>query len=148
MQGTRAGLVSRCISNSIDGTVITLLVLVGYLAVAGFIFIFDPRDFRFPQPHIFLTSGLWAVAAIVYLALGWWINGRTPGKQVVGLRVVATMQTRLGLGASLVRAVTCVIFPAGLVWSAFSVRNASIQDRLVNTAVIYDWEKHLAPRRS
>ncbi len=36
---------------------------------------------------------------------------------------------------------TCVLFPLGLFWSAISRRNASLQDLLVRTSVIYDWHE-------
>jgi uncharacterized RDD family membrane protein YckC len=31
------------------------------------------------------------------------------------------------------------VFPAGLVWSLFSRKNASLQDLLLRTVVVYDW---------
>jgi uncharacterized RDD family membrane protein YckC len=32
-----------------------------------------------------------------------------------------------------------VLFPAGLLWILASRRNASLQDLIVRTAVVYDW---------
>lgn len=145
LQGARAGLVSRLVANGIDAVVVVVLVSVAYLTAAGFAFFIDPQDFKFPKPHLFLTSTLSTSATAVYLAVGWWISGRTPGKQVVGLRVVDVSGTSVGLGRSIARAVACLLFPLGFLWTAFSMRQASVQDLLLNTAVIYDWESHLAP---
>jgi uncharacterized RDD family membrane protein YckC len=148
LQGAHAGLVSRFVANVIDATVVIALVMVAYLTATGLSFLLDPQDFQFPKPHLLLTTGLSTGVAAAYLALGWWISGRTPGKQVVGLRVVDVRGTSIGLGRSIARAVACLFFPLGLFWTAFSLRNASAQDLLLSTAVIYDWEKHLAHRSS
>jgi hypothetical protein len=50
----------------------------------------------------------------------------------------------VGLGRLIARAVPYVLFPLGFLWTAFSVRQASVQDLVLDTAVIYDWESHLA----
>jgi uncharacterized RDD family membrane protein YckC len=44
----------------------------------------------------------------------------------------------------LARAVLYVLFPAGLLWVLASRRNASVQDLVVGTAVVYDWAYHPA----
>jgi uncharacterized RDD family membrane protein YckC len=144
LQGARAGLVSRLVANAIDAIVVVVLVSVVYLSAAGLSFFFDPQDFDFPKPHLLLTTSLSTGVTAVYLALGWWISGRTPGKQVVGLRVVDAGGRSVGLGRSIARAVACVLFPLGFLWTAFSMRQASVQDLVLDTAVIYDWESHLA----
>jgi uncharacterized RDD family membrane protein YckC len=66
------------------------------------------------------------------------------GKQLAGLRVVDGGGRRLSLWRSLTRAVLYVLFPAGLLWVLASRRNASLQDLIVRTAVIYDWAYHPA----
>lgn len=148
LQGARAGFVSRLVANGIDAIVVILVISIAYLAAAGATFFFDPQAFKFPKPHLLLTTGLSTGVTAVYLGLGWWISGRTPGKQVVGLRVVDVGGTSVGLGRSIARAVTCVLFPLGFLWTAISRRQASLQDLVLNTAVIYDWESHLAHRPS
>ena len=51
---------------------------------------------------------------------------------------------RLSLPRSLARAVLYVLFPAGLLWLLASRRNASLQDLVLATAVVYDWAYHPA----
>jgi hypothetical protein len=41
---------------------------------------------------------------------------------------------------ALVRAAFCVIFPIGLLWVLFSGQNRSLQDLVLRTSVIYDWD--------
>jgi uncharacterized RDD family membrane protein YckC len=55
------------------------------------------------------------------------------------LRVLDRSGRRLRVPRALLRAVLYVVFPAGLLWVLVSRRNASVQDLLVGTAVVYDW---------
>jgi uncharacterized RDD family membrane protein YckC len=64
------------------------------------------------------------------------------GKQIAGLRVVDRAGRRLSLWRSFCRALLYVLFPAGLLWVLASRRNASVQDLVVRTAVVYDWAYH------
>jgi uncharacterized RDD family membrane protein YckC len=141
-QGSSAGLFTRGLAGAVDAAVVLILLVVGYLALSAVLFMFRPRTFSFPEPGRYWSMSLGVVAAMVYLAFGWYISGRTPGKQLAGLRVVASSGDSLSLLVALARAVLCVLFPIGLLWSAFSAKNASVQDLLLRTSVIYDWRKH------
>ena len=66
------------------------------------------------------------------------------GKQVAGLRVLDRVGRRLSVGRAFARAVLYVLFPAGLLWVLASRRNASVQDLVVRTVVVYDWAYHPA----
>jgi uncharacterized RDD family membrane protein YckC len=58
---------------------------------------------------------------------------------VAGLRVLDRSGRRLSVRRALLRAVLYVVFPAGLLWILVSRRNASVQDLVVGSIVIYDW---------
>jgi uncharacterized RDD family membrane protein YckC len=47
---------------------------------------------------------------------------------------------------SFVRAVLYVIFPIGLFWVLISGHNRSLQDLVVRTSVIYDWDVRPLPQ--
>jgi uncharacterized RDD family membrane protein YckC len=145
LQGARAGVVSRFLTLLIDSIVAVVTIIGGYMAVSGVLFMFSPRNFRFPNPSAWLISVIAFIVVVVYLTSSWHISGRTLGQQVMGLRVLSTAGRRLGFDRALARAILCAAFPAGLFWSAFSRRNASIQDLIVRTAVVYDWESHRSP---
>jgi uncharacterized RDD family membrane protein YckC len=85
------------------------------------------------------------VLLIAYLTIGWNCTGRTLGKRGLGLRVVTSREARLPLWRSFVRTPLCALFPIGLFWSAASSRQASAQDLIVRTQVIYDWDPKLPP---
>ncbi|HJS26115.1 MAG TPA: RDD family protein, partial [Actinomycetota bacterium] len=83
---------------------------------------------------------------IVYLTIGWANTGRTFGKTVLGLRVVEADGTRIPFWRALVRAILYAAFPIGLFWCVISQRNASLQDLVVRSSVVYDWEPRLPER--
>ena len=83
-----------------------------------------------------------ATIAVGYLTFSWAATGRSVGKQVAGLRVADRAGRRLSLWRSFARAVLYVLFPAGLLWVLASRRNASLQDLIVRTVVVYDWAYH------
>jgi len=140
--GHRAGLVSRIVADAIDLLLVLVAVGVVYLGVAAARFLVAPRRFAWPAPGALALSVLaWGIL-IVYLAVAWNGTGRTAGKQVMGLRVERKGSGGLGLGQALARSLLCAAFPIGLFWSLFSRDNASVQDLLVGTKVVYDWRPH------
>ena len=91
---------------------------------------------------LWLSGPLGGLLAVAYLTAGWGTTGRSLGKQLAGLRVVHRTGSRLGPVRALLRAVLYVLFPAGLLWVLVSRHNASVQDLLVRSAVVYDWSYH------
>ncbi len=135
---TRAGLVSRVLADVCDVAILVIaiqaLLLLG--AVVRYLWLGPPFDVR-SLPLALETSAA-SAAAVSYLAYFWAATGRTPGKQLLGLRVVHGDERRLSGGRAVLRAALCVAFPIGLLWSAVSRRNASLQDLVLRTAVLYD----------
>jgi len=144
-QGQRAGVVTRMTAAVIDAVVVAGILLLGYAAVAGLRFMLNPLTFSLPRPSWLVNLTLGLVVTMCYLTLGWAIGGRSYGALVMGLRVVGPRGRRLRLPGAFVRALVCVLFPIGLLWSAVDPRNRSIQDVLLRTSVIYDWQPRDVP---
>lgn len=144
-QGQRAGLVTRLVAAAIDGAVVGLVLLGGYLALAGLLFLVDPRSFTFPDTHLIVSLASGFVVLVVYLTISWRVSGRTYGCLVMGLRVVGPRGQNMRLVGSLVRALFCAVFPVGLLWIAVSRANRSVQDTVLRTSVVYDWQPRGAP---
>jgi len=140
-QGTRAGVVSRTLAMVVDGAYAVAGVAIGYGLWAGFRLLRGPRTFAWPQVSFAVLATVALVVAALLLTATWTSTGRSPGARLMGLRVIDREGSPPRLWRSLVRAVTCVVFPLGLFWSAASKRNASLQDLLVRTSVIYDWHE-------
>ena len=144
-QGHRAGLVTRTAAAAIDFGIVLVALGVCYVAVFAFLFLLNPRNFSAPSPSPGLVYAAGCVLLIVYLGVSWMGSGRTYGNHVMGLRVVNRKGRRLHPLISLVRAVLYVIFPIGLLWVLVSGHNRSLQDLIVRTSVIYDWDVRPLP---
>ncbi len=139
-QGDRAGVISRVVAMVVDALMVALICGLGYLGIAALKFVARPRKFQWPYVSSQTMILIAGVVAVVMLAVGWSALGRTAGMRVMGLRVMDRHGHRLGVPLALLRALTCVVFPLGLLWSAISRRNASIHDLIFRTQVVYHWE--------
>ena len=139
-QGRRAGLVTRVAAAAIDVGVTVIALLVGYAAVCAVVFFAPPRGFDPPTPPPWLAVTALHVALMLYLATFWNRGGRTYGCHLMGLRVVDRKGRLLRAVPALLRAAFCVIFPIGLLWIAVSRANRSVQDVVLRTSVVYDWD--------
>jgi uncharacterized RDD family membrane protein YckC len=138
-QGVRAGVVSRTLAMVVDAVYAIAIVAVGYALWAGFRLLRSPREFAWPQVSFAVLATIALVVATLVLTTSWASTGRSPGGRLMGLRVIGPDGSPPRFLRSFVRAVLCVVFPLGLFWSAVSKRNASVQDLVVRTSVVYDW---------
>ncbi len=143
-QGLRAGIISRLAANIIDVIVIVILAFTGYMCVASFIFMLDPRDFSFPPLRMAWFVIACGALLFLYFMVSWCVSGRTLGDRLMGLRVVNHRGYIMHWTGALVRAAFCVAFPIGLFWSIISRENRAIQDVVLRTSVIYDWTPNRA----
>ena len=148
LQGHRAGFASRVVADVLDLGVAWLLGLAMLLTVGVVRYLLTGPPLRVPVLPNWLDASAFAAVAVAYLTFSWAATGRSVGKQVAGLRVVERAGHRLSLWRSFTRAVLYVLFPAGLLWILASRRNASLQDLIVRTAVVYDWAYHPADEAS
>ena len=140
LRGDRAGFDTRMAASIIDGIVVILLhiAIIGTIAMARFMV--RPRlGVRLPTLEAWQTVLLFGLLAVGVFSVSWATTGRSPGDILLGLRVVRNSGAKLGIVRAIVRAVTCVVFPAGLVLAVFDRRNRSLQDIIVDTTVLYDW---------
>lgn len=143
-QGKRAGLVTRMVAAALDGMVVILTLLVGYAGVAVFLFLLDPRGFSLPDVGLLFSMASAFCVLVVYQTLAWWLAGRTYGGYVMGIRVVNFRGRRQRFSGAFVRSVFCAGFPIGILWVALSRENRSVQDMVLRTSVVYDWQPRAA----
>lgn len=139
LQGHRAGFASRAAAAAIDLAATTAIGLACLLFAALVRYVVLGPPFGAPSLPPWLSAAAATVIPIAYLTLGWATAGRTVGMQVLGLRLLGHSGTPPRPAASLLRAVLCVALPVGLLWVLVSRRNASLQDLVLGTAVVYDW---------
>ncbi|GAA4094098.1 RDD family protein [Nocardioides kongjuensis] len=139
--GQYAGPVSRAAALAIDVGVVVASYSIG-VGITGFLLdaIFDAS----------LEDGTGAVASVVllgwaalYVAVGTTIAGRTIGKAVVGLKVVARDGRPVGPVAAVVRVVafplSTSLFGLGALLIVLRRDHRALHDLVARTAVVYDW---------
>jgi uncharacterized RDD family membrane protein YckC len=139
-QGRRAGLVTRGAAAMIDGIVVCVALLAGYAAFALLRFLIDPLNFSFPDVSLVFSMATAFAVMVLYLTLSWRASGRSYGCLVMGLRVLSYRGDKMTLAGALLRALLCAGLPIGLFWVAASRENRSLQDLVLRTSVIYDWQ--------
>ena len=140
-QGLRAGIASRLAATAIDVLVVVLL-WIGLLIVQAGIRALFTGELELEVRSDEIRGPLATLVLLAYLAYGWGLNGRTVGMVFMGLRAVGQDGSDLSPWRGFWRAVLYLLFLPGILWALVSKRNASVQDLLLHTAVIYDWEHH------
>jgi uncharacterized RDD family membrane protein YckC len=133
-----AGVVTRLLAAAVDAVVVVVLTALLDLAAAGARFLWSPVDFRWPRPTLTLTVCVLLLVAVVYLAAGWALTGRTYGSRLLGLRVVSRQGRLMGWTRSILRALMSVLWPLGLLWCGISRTRLSFADVVLRTVVVYD----------
>ena len=135
-----ATIVSRGLALSIDLLIATVIATL----LAGVARLFaDAINVHFSnggKPVVVFLLSL-PVVFVWYCTIFWWLAGRTPGKQLFGVRVIDRKGHHPGFVRSFVRAVCygiSAIFLVGFVWAAFDRRNQAFHDKIARTFVVYD----------
>jgi uncharacterized RDD family membrane protein YckC len=145
-QGAAAGLVTRVAANTLDAVVVGVTVAGGYAGYVALRLVLQPRRFHPAEPEWWWFLDAFLIGLVAYLTAGWWISGRTLGARVMGTRVTLADGARLGFVRSFARAVTCVVFPLGLLWCVAGPGHRALQDLVLRTRVVYDWRSRSADR--
>lgn len=138
-QGERAGVVSRVLANIVDFLVVMGIVVGLWVGWNALLFLADSRRTEWPQPGVLLLVLVGGWVQFLYFMASWATTGRTAGNHILGLRVVSFRGLRMRWAGAAIRAAFCVLFPVGLLWTAVSRQNRSVQDTVLRTSVIYDW---------
>jgi uncharacterized RDD family membrane protein YckC len=81
-----------------------------------------------------------------YFVFFWTVAGLTPGKALMGLRVVTRDGRHVSLGRALVRlfgySLSFLIYGLGYWWIAIDNWREGWHDKIAGTAVIYAWDAH------
>lgn len=138
MQGQRAGFVTRLLAVAIDIALVIAFLAIVHAFIALLNLILDRvSDFALPELAADFAVGMFLLWAI--WTIGWWSSGRSFGNYVMGLRVVDRHGDNPALPLAALRAVFCLGFPVGLLWTIVSRKNRSVQDIVLRTSVINDW---------
>jgi uncharacterized RDD family membrane protein YckC len=151
LKGHHAGFVSRLLAFGIDIAIISVsLVAIGWLlSTTQQLLRIDTAILSRPLRVILVAVGAFLYVA-GYYTLFWTLNGQTPGKVLLGVRVVTLEGGQLSFKRSLVRFVGYILSAlplyAGFVWILIDNRRQGWHDKLASTFVIYSWEARLGDR--
>jgi uncharacterized RDD family membrane protein YckC len=145
--GRYAGFVTRMVAFIIDRTIVSIILfmIVGSVQWVANAFKINLLLFTEGTPwqlSLAVTSGLYLLFSILYDTGFWMLAGQTPGKRVIGVRVVRTDGKRLKFGNALRREIGYVISAIlflGYLWILFDNRRQGFHDKLAGTMVVYSW---------
>lgn len=156
LQGQYAGIVTRGFAVIIDLAIIAVSLLVftwGYNVVLSFIGIptkcttLDDMGFLYYAVCLGATGIQWAVTvflAPVYYIFFWTFGGQTPGKALMGVRVVRFDGQPMTVWRSVRRFFGYLVCAAtlglGFAWAIIDDRRQGWDDKLAGTVVIYSWQ--------
>jgi uncharacterized RDD family membrane protein YckC len=133
--GTKAGVARRLAALFLDGVAIWIIFL-GVLAVLGVV------AGASESAGLTLTTAFWACIGYMVFALWFLSQGKTPGKWMVGIRVVDKRQgSNPGLGRMLVReiigkVVSGAFLGIGYFWAIFDRESQAWHDKIAGTVVV------------
>lgn len=148
VSGHYAGAVTRAAAAALDVAIITTSFTLG---VAGLSFLsrvfvgIDLDDLSGRSPIAITALALWAWT---YSFASHAIAGRTPGKGVVGVRVVSADGSHLTVRQAFVRTLvfplSALLFGVGFLMIIVQRRHRALHDLIAGTAVVYDWGERAA----
>lgn len=146
MYRPEAGILARGMAWLIDMTILGFLVVPTYFFMMSMRLI-DHREISFSRWDWLLWLGLPAAVTL----LTWWAWQATPGKRLLGMRIVdAETGGRATFPQLLTRFLSYLIsaLPLGLgyLWMAFDPKRQALHDKLAGTLVVYRW--HVPPPAS
>lgn len=145
--GQYAGFVTRLIAFAIDQLIVGLAVSVVVLLAEFVASAFGANEWfgtgdlasTIVTILVVVTS---ALIFILYDLLFWMLAGQTPGKRLLGVRIVRTDGKRLRWGNAIRRKVgywiSAILF-LGFLWVIVDNRRQAWHDYLAGTLVLYSW---------
>ncbi len=158
LYGRYAGVVSRAIAVVVDAIIILSIGALTILFIAllpdfiRIVTLVDPRDVLPQDMQRLLTALSNAVAGVALVTFAFAYNvfwlvaaGRSPGKSLMGLRVVSITGKRLGFRRAVVRTaasafsgILTLFLGYGL--ALIDARHQTLHDKIARTLVLYYWE--------
>lgn len=158
LEGHYAGITSRLIAFVIDIIIISAVIFstswfiattYRLLQLEPIIKELDQRSPVLAKLTSIITSPIfYSLISILFIAsyyvFFWTIAGQTPGKGIMGLRVLSRRGHRLKLGYAILRYIgyyiSIIPFGLGIIWILIDDRRLAWHDKLAGTCVVYAWE--------
>jgi uncharacterized RDD family membrane protein YckC len=144
LQGHYAGFISRLIAYVIDLVIISVSLFVITWTVNTTIEFLNLSSTAVSDFAKILMTGVTIFLFLAgYFILFWALAGQTPGKLIMGLRIVTLDGQQLSLGRSIRRFVGYILsfltLYIGFLWILVDDRRQGFHDKIAGTCVIYVW---------
>lgn len=143
LEGRVAGFVTRLMAYLLDLVILVALIALGgwlFVLVDDFISSFFPEDARLLELSVVFVA-LIPILMISYYVGFWTLTGRTPGKWVLGLRVVGSDGEPPRFGRSFIRLfgyfVSALALWVGYLWVLVDNDRQAWHDHMARTWVVY-----------
>lgn len=140
--GQYAGPVSRAVATALDIGIVFLAFTLGVAAIELLARVVIGVDLTGDRSGIGWLIGFLSWA-FLYVLVSLAVAGRTPGKGLVGIRVVTADGTALTARRALVRTLTfplsAAVFGLGFLGIVVGRQHRALHDVMAGTAVVYDW---------
>jgi len=141
LYGQYAGFVPRFLAFAIDRVIITAIILAVVVFIGFLIQSLRPGELTSQIASFIIAVFVFSFDA-VYCVTFWLLAGQTPGKAILGVRIVRTDGERIQFWPAVVRwlgyMVSSVLF-LGYFWILVDSRRQAWHDELAGTLVIYSW---------
>jgi len=144
-----AGFFSRLEAFVIDLIILGIVQLIGSAFIQYFLNFFNFLGFvqtlqiwlQNLNNRLGISAGLTLLLILVYFTFFWSLVGFTPGKALIGLKVVRLGGTNLSFGRSLLRFfaywISAIPFFLGFFWVLWDSKRQGWHDKIAGTQVIY-----------
>jgi uncharacterized RDD family membrane protein YckC len=151
-----AGFVSRLVAFALDVVIVSMssIVFAALISLILSFFGFSARDLSQEYPTsdavavlqlIIIVLAALAVVLFIpaYFVLFWVLVGATPGKRILGLKVMRAGTQRLSWGRAIVRYIgywiSALPIFLGFLWILVDTRRQGWHDKLADSIVAYSW---------
>ena len=145
--GRYAGFITRMVAFIIDRAIVSIIFFIIVWATEWILNAFEINILLFAegeswQMPLALGAGIYLIVSLLYDIGFWLLAGQTPGKRVMGVRIVRTDGKRIKFGNALRRwigyTLSAILF-LGYLWILFDNRRRGFHDKLAGTMVVYSW---------
>lgn len=148
VSGQYAGAVTRLVAYAIDVALITALFALGLVSLSFALDLVSNVDIDLQEGDGLIWQVGFPLWAFFYNWVSLTLTGRTPGKAIVGLRVVCRDGSPVSAGRAFVRVVTFplafLLFGLGFVGILIDRERRGLYDLIAGTTVVYDWGERTA----
>ena len=150
--GRYAGFFTRAAAYAIDrfivyGIAFVILIVIQYFL--NLLLIDDwlanlnqPGTMRMLITVLLSSAGINLIVSVFYNISFWMLSGQTPGKRILGVRVMLTNGERLRFRNAVLRQIgywISSIFFLGFLWILFDSKRQGFHDKIGGTMVTYSW---------